>query len=181
MRRALGAVALLVLTAGVASAASEPGWNLFRQDQASPRDAVTRALRTNVNVGAVVLTCERGVVQLQLHPSTDGPLLPSGASPEQMKDDPRADLTIDGRSFPVAIAFSDEHAVVSDSGERRFAALSSGLLDALEAGRTLQLRLDLVREAAGEPASFDGDLRIDLQAGAGSAALASVRRHCRGR
>jgi len=66
MCRALGAVALLVLTAGVASAASEPGWNLFRQDQASPRDAVTRAIRTNVNVGAVVLTCERGVVQLQI-------------------------------------------------------------------------------------------------------------------
>lgn len=181
MRRAFVAVAFLVLTAGVASAASEPGWNLFRQDRSSPRDAVTRTLRTNLNVGAVVLACERGVLQLQLHSSTDGPILPTGVAREQMKDDPRVDLTIDGRSFPVAIAFSDEHAVVSDSGERRFAALSSGLLDALEAGRTLHLRLDLVREAAGEPASFDGDLRIDLQAGAGSAALASVRRHCRGR
>ena len=181
MRRALVAVAFLALTAGVASAASEPGWNLFRQDQASPRDAVTRALRTNLNVGAVALTCERGVVQFQLHPSNEGPILPAGATRKQMKDDPRADLTIDGRSFPVAIAFSDEHAVVSDREERHLAALSPGLLDALEAGRTLQLRLDLVREPSGEAASFDGDLRIDLQAGQGPAAVAGVRRDCKGR
>lgn len=179
MRRAFVAIAFLVLTAGVASAASEPGWNLFRQDRSSPRDAVTRSLRTNLNVGAVVLACERGVLQLQLHSSTDGPILPMGVAREQMKDDPRVLLTIDGRSFPVAIGFSDEHAVVSDRQERRLAALSPALLDALETGRALQLRLDLVREAAGEPASFDGDVRIDLQAGAGSAALASVRRHCR--
>lgn len=180
MRRAFVAVAFLVLTAGVASAASEPGWNLFRQDRTSPRDAVTRTLRTNLNVGAVVLACERGVLQLQLHPSTDGPILPTGVSREQMKDDPRADLTIDGRTYPVAIAFSDEHAVVSDRQERRLAALSPALLDALEAGRTLRLRLDLVREAAREPASFDGDVRIDLRAGEGAAALAGVRRDCRG-
>lgn len=180
MRRAFVAIAFLVLSAGVASAASEPGWNLFRQDRASPRDAVTRALRTNLNVGAVVLACERGVVQLQLHPSTEGPLLPTGVPREQMKDDPRADLTIDGRTFPVAIAFSDEHAVIGDRQEHRLAALSPGLLDALEAGRTLQLRLDLVHETAGEPAPFDGDIRVDLQAGEGSAALAGVRRDCKG-
>lgn len=181
MRRVFVATAFLVLMAGVASAASEPGWNLFRQDSASPRDAVTRALRTNLNVGAVVLACERGVLQLQLHPSTEGPILPKGGAREQMKDDPRADLAIDGRSFPVAIAFSDEHAVVSDRQERRLAALSPAILDALEAGRTLQLRLDLVREAAGEPASFDGDIRIDLRSGEGPAALAGVRRDCRGK
>lgn len=181
MRRAFVALAFLVLTAGVASAASEPGWNLYRPDRAAPRDAVTRALRTNVNVGAVVLACERGVLQLQLHPSTDGPLRPAGVPLDWMKDAPRADLTIDGRSFPVAIAFSDEHAVVSDRQERRLAALSPALLDALEAGRTLQVRLDLVREAAGEPAAFDGEVRIDLQAGEGPAALAGVRRDCKGR
>jgi hypothetical protein len=44
------------------------------------------------------------------------------------------------------------------------------------AGKTMVLRFDLVAERAGQPRAFDGEVVIALQAGAGGAAVAAVRR-----
>lgn len=56
--------------------------------------------------------------------------------------------------------------------------LSTTLLQAMETGHTMLLRFDIISEAAGQPPEFDGELRIDLTAGQGGAAVAAVRRGC---
>ena len=174
--------ALAVLAASLASATSESGWTLVRQDETPRVYAITKSLRTNLNLLAVVLACEqierRNSLQLQLYPSNQEPILPAGASPEDMKEAPRVELTIDDKNYDVQVAFGGDYALVLDGVDGDLPMLSAKLLEALEAGKSLRLRFDLVREAAGQPASFDGDVEIDLQAGEGTGALATVRREC---
>lgn len=174
--------AIVTLAGSLASAASESGWALVRQDESPRIYAITKSMRTNLNLAAVVLACEqierRNSVQLQLYPSNQEPILPAGASPEDMKEEPRAELAIDDRSYPVQVAFGGDYALVMDVVDGDLPVLSTRLLEALEAGKNLRLRFDLVREAKGQPASFDGDVEIDLQAGEGTSALATVRREC---
>ncbi len=170
------------LAASLASAASESGWTLVRQDETPRVYAITKSMRTNLNLVAVVLACERierrNNIQIQLYPSNQEPILPAGASPEDMKDEPRAELAIDDKTYSVQVAFGGDYALVMDGVDGDLPMLSTKLLEALEAGKTLRLRFDLVREAASQPASFDGEVEIDLQAGEGAGALATVRREC---
>lgn len=174
--------AVLTLAGSLASAASEAGWTLVRQDETPRVYAISKSMSTNLNLVAVVLACERierrNNIQLQLYPSNQQPILPAGASPEDMKDEPRAELAIDGQTYAVQVAFGGDYALVMDGVDGDLPMLSAKLLEALEAGKTLRLRFDLVREAAGQPASFDGEVEIDLQAGEGTGALATVRREC---
>ena len=185
MRSAGHIFAIAMLAAGLASAASESGWTLVRQDETPRVYAITKSMRTNLNLAAVVLACEqierRNSVQLQLYPSNQEPILPAGASPEDMKDEPRTELAIDEKVFAVQVAFGGDYALVMDGVDGDLPVLSTKLLEALEAGRSLRLRFDLVREAAGQPASFDGEVEIDLRAGEGAGALATVHHECRQR
>jgi hypothetical protein len=178
MRQASAVFAFLVLTSSLALAASEPGWVLQAPEPGESPVAVTKAVRTNLNLGAVVLACERGALRLELHPSTATPLLPAGATRAQMNDAPRVELTVDGRPFAASILFADEHAVVADREDGRTAALSGPLVEALAVGTTLEFRFDLLRETAGQPPASDGTATVDLKAGNGGAALAAVRRAC---
>lgn len=182
MRLAGHIIAVVTLAGSLASAASEAGWTLVRQDETPRIYAITKSMRTNLNLAAVVLACEqtegRNSVQLQLYPSNQEPILPAGASPEDMKDEPRAELAIDDRSYAVQVAFGGDYAIVMDNVDGDLPVLSAKLLEALETGKSLRLRFDLVREAAGQPASFDGDVEIDLHAGEGTGALATIRREC---
>lgn len=178
MRQVSAALALLVLTSSLALAASQPGWVLQVSEPGKPPVAVTKAVRTNLNLGAVVLGCDSGALRLELHPSTDASLLPAGATRDEMKDAPRVELTVDGRQFAASILFADEHAVVADREDRRMASLSRPLADALAAGTTLEIRFDLLREPAGQPAAFDATAKVDLKAGNGGAVLTAVRRAC---
>ncbi|HSS82707.1 MAG TPA: hypothetical protein VLL30_02885, partial [Reyranella sp.] len=107
---------------------------------------------------------------------TRGPWSPKGAAPQQLKDDPRAEIAIDGRVFPVGIFFADDFAVLADQTEQRFPALSEGLLDAMATGNVMLLRFDLLAERARQPAAFDGEAVIALQASSGGAAVSAVRR-----
>ena len=143
---------------------------------AVPSYAVAQPEATTVNVDSVVLMCEPGgvsmpVLQLQLYLADDGPLLPAGAAAEALKGEPRAELAIDGRVFPVALYFADDHVVVADVAQDPVPRLSRRLLDALQNGRRMTLRLDLLAEPAGRPATFDGSLEVDLSA----RAIAAVR------
>jgi hypothetical protein len=178
----LAATLAATMAASLASAASESGWTLVRQDETPRVYAITKSMRTNLNLVAVVLACERierrNNIQLQLYPSNQEPILPAGASPEDMKDEPRAELAIDDTTYAVQVAFGGDYALVMDGVDGDLPMLSAKLLEALEAGKTLRLRFDLVREAASQPASFDGEVEIDLQAGEGTGALATVRREC---
>jgi hypothetical protein len=54
--------------------------------------------------------------------------------------------------------------------------LSDALLNALQAGRRMELRFQLANVAHGQAPAFDGIAVVDLQAGPGGAAVAAVRR-----
>ena len=79
---------------------------------------------SNLNIDSAVLACEEAgdatVLQLQIYLSTEGPIAPKGAAPQQLKDDPRAEIAIDGRVFPVGILFADDYAVLADETEQGF-------------------------------------------------------------
>jgi hypothetical protein len=65
--------------------------------------------------------------------------------------------------------------VLADETAEMFPALSEPLLDAMQKGKTMVLRFDLLAEPAGQPLAFDGEAVIALQAGAGGAAVSAVR------
>jgi hypothetical protein len=162
-----------------AAGAAVVGWKL-EPGVDPPSYAVIDPTRTNLNVDSVVLACEeigdgRGL-QLQLYLSTEGPLAPKGVLPRGLKDEPRAEIEIDGRGFPAGLYFADDYVVLADEIKGMFPVLSDRLLDAMESGRTMVLRFDLLSEPVGQPASVDGELVIGLQAGRGGAAVATVRR-----
>jgi|GEM_PF-711306 len=145
-----------------------PGWTLER-DVDPPGYAVIEPRRSGLNIDAVVLACEadddRRILQLQLYLTNDGPLMSHGATAGRAKAEPRAEVSIDGQDFPVALLFAEDHVVLADETERRVPRLSERLLDAMEEGATMRLRFDLVAEPAGQPAAFDGEAVIDLRAG----------------
>ena len=180
MRALRGVVRLASMLACLGAApAAFADWEL-EQDVEPPSYAVIEPESTNLNIDSVVLACEEAgdarVLQLQIYLSTEGPLLPKGVAPQRLKDDPRAEIAIDGHVFPVELLFADDYAVLADETEQMFPALSERLLDAMATGRIMVLRFDLLAERAGQPAAFDGEAVIALQAGAGGAAVSAVRR-----
>ena len=154
-------------------------WKLER-DVDPPGYAVVEPESSNLNIDSVVLACEEAgdsrVLQLQIYLSTEGPLSPIGAVPQPFKDDPRAEIAIDGRVFPVGLLFADNYAVLADETEHMFPRLSESLLDAMATGRIMVLRFDLLAERAGQPAAFDGEAVVALRDGEGGAAVSAVRR-----
>jgi len=170
---------LLAMLAGVGAAPVFAAWKLER-DVEPPSYAVIEPERSNLNIDSVVLTCAAAgnatVLQLQIYLSTEGQLSPKDAAPGQLKDDPRAEIAIDGRVFPVGIFFADDYAVLADQTEQRSPALSEALLDAMATGSVMVLRFDLLAEPAGQPAAFDGEAVIALQPDSGGAAVTAVRR-----
>jgi hypothetical protein len=154
------------------------GWELERGVE-TPSYAVTEPSSTNLNIDSVVLSCEQGPsrhgVQLRLYLSGAGPLAPLGAG-KDLKDDPTVDLVIDGLSYSVQLLFADDFVVVADSADGVMPLLSDALLDALQAGRRMELRFQLAKVAHGQAPAFDGVAAVDLQGGPSGAAVAAVRR-----
>jgi hypothetical protein len=153
-------------------------WQLER-DVDPPGYAVVEPESSNLNIDSVVLACEGAgdarVLQLQIYLSTQGPLSPIGV-PQPFKDDPRSEIAIDGRVFPVGLLFADNYAVLADETEHMFPRLSESLLDAMATGRIMVLRFDLLAERAGQPAAFDGEAVVALRDGEGGVAVSAVRR-----
>ena len=179
MRALPMAVRLAAMLACLGAVPAFADWKLER-DVDPPGYAVIEPESSNLNIDSVVLACEEAgdarVLQLQIYLSTEGPLSPKGAAPQQLKDDPRAEIAIDGRVFPVGLLFADNYAVLADETEHMFPRLSEGLLDAMATGRIMVLRFDLLAERAGQPAAFDGEAVIALREGEGGAAVSAVRR-----
>ncbi|MFI4999795.1 MAG: hypothetical protein ACHQK9_07935 [Reyranellales bacterium] len=161
------------------AAGSVEGWEI-EQGVSPPSYAVIDPTSTNLNVDSVVLVCEAArhgrILQLQVYLSTEEPLAPHGVSPWQLKEEPRAEAVIDGRVFPIGMLFADGYVVLANEEKQMVPRLSESLLNAMQFGRNMTLRFDLVAEPAGQPADFDGEVVIDLRAGAGGAAVAAVRR-----
>lgn len=173
-------LACLCATPSVAGTAGKfEGWEP-EQGVDPPSYAVIDPQSTALNIDSVVLACkeagDRRVLQLQIYLSTVDPLALKGVSPQHLKDDPRAEIAIDGRIFPVGILFADDYAVLADETEQMFPQLSKGLLDTMDKGRIMVLRFDLVAELTGQPAAFDGEAMIVLQVGRGGKAVSAVRR-----
>jgi hypothetical protein len=153
------------------------GWDL-EQDVDQPSYAVAEPTSTDLNIDSVVLSCEQGPsrrgLQLRIYLMGAGPLAPRGGG--TLKDDPEFELVIDGKSHAAQLLFADDFVVVADSADGVMPLLSNTLLDALQAGRRMELRFDLVQEAKGQAPSFDASTVVDLRAGRGGAAVAAVRR-----
>ena len=153
------------------------GWELER-DVETPSYAVTEPASTNLNIDSVVLSCEQGPsrrgLQLRLYLSGEGPLAPLGAG-KDLKDDPTVDVIIDGLSHSAQLLFADDFVVVADTADGAMPLLSDALLDVLQMGRRMELRFQLVAVALGQAPAFDGFAVVDLQAGPGGAAVATVR------
>jgi hypothetical protein len=139
------------------------GWQLERGVDA-PSYAAIEPASTNLNIDSLVLSCEQGRqrrgLQLRLYLSRGRALGPQRG----MIDDPTVDLAIDGASHAAQLLFADDFVVVADSADGVMPLLSPALLDALQSGRRMELRLDF------------GTAVVDLQAGPGGAAVAAVRR-----
>lgn len=158
------------------------GWTP-EQGVDAPSYTVIEPRSRNLNLDVVVLACEQAddhrILQLQLYLTNDGPLMPDGVAAGRAKADPRAEIIIDDHVFPVGLLFAEDHVVLSDEPREMFPGLSERLLDAIEQGATMRLNFDLVAEAVGQPAAFDGGAVVDLQAGpvgTRGKAVAAVRR-----
>jgi hypothetical protein len=176
-----GSLTLLAGLVGIASPAlaGAAGWAL-EANVTKPSYAVAEPTSTDLNVDVVVLSCEQGPdrrgLQMRLYLTGDGPLAPKAAA-AALKDDPRVELVVDGVSQPADLLFADDFVVVADTADGTMPLLSDALLDKLQAGRRLELRFDLVQKPRDQAPSFDGSAVVDLQAGSGSRAVATVR-HC---
>jgi hypothetical protein len=170
--------ALAPFAAHAGSDALSEGWMLER-GTAEPSYAAVVPTRTNVNIDTVVLACEQGwgerLLQLQLYLTDEGVLRPIYPHARPLNDGPRAEASIDGKVFPVALLFAEDHVVLADTQVGPFPLLSDAFLDAVQAGRTMTLRFDHLAEWSGA-STFDSEAVVDLQAPGGRAAIAAVRR-----
>jgi len=124
------------------------------------------------------LSCEQGAdrrgLQLRLYLSGNGPL--ASRLGGKLKDDPRVEIAVDGVSHRAELLFADDFVVVADAADGVMPLLSGKLVDALQRGRRMELRFDLVQEPTGVAPAFDGTTVVELQAGRGGSAVATVRR-----
>jgi hypothetical protein len=155
------------------------GWTT-EPGTAEPSYAVVEPRQTNLNIDTVVLACEEAwgsrVLQIELYLTDEGPLRPIYPHTRPLKDDPRAEISIDGQIFPVALLFADDYVVLADAQEGVFPSLSTSLVDAMQRGKTMTLRFDLLSEWSGQP-TFDGEAIVDLRAPGGPEAITALR-HC---
>jgi len=174
---AFAATASLFLATPAEARGPFGGWEL-EKDVDAPTYAMAEPASTDLNIDTVVLSCEQGAdrrgLQLRLYLSDTGPLAPRHAG--RLKDDPRLEIVIDGVSHKADLLFADRFVVVADTAEGVMPMLSDRLVDALQRGRKMELRFDLVEEPAGQAAAVDGTAVVELQAGRGGSAVARIRR-----
>ena len=174
--RSILVLACLGASAAQAQSVRPTAWKL-EQGTATPSYAAVEPATTNLNIDMVALACEQTqqgqVLQLQLYLSDGGPLRPSGVSPTDLKNDPRARISIDAAEFPVALLFAGDHVLLADGMDGRFPRLSNRLLDALQTGQSMILRFDLVPKQAGYPS--DSEAMVDLRADGAREAIAAMR------
>jgi len=174
------ALACLALGSAAATSPLGDGIGTWRTEPgvSPPSYALTEPIESDLNVDTVVLVCSetlRGrVIELNLYLSEPGFLVPHGADPRWLKDDPSIEIVVDGRTFRADLLFAEGYVIVADGADHRQPLLSTALLDALQYGRTMVLRFDLLQEGAGREARFDSELVVDLRVG--QAAVAAVRR-----
>lgn len=165
----LATLSVLAVLVGRADAhpPAATGWDL-EKDVDVPSYAVAEPANADVDIDTIVLTCEQGQrrpgLQLRLYPMDGGPRASADTK------DPTLDFAVDGVRYAVQLLFAGSFMVVADSADGAVPLLSEALLDAIQAGRRMELRFS----------SADSLTIVDLQAGRGGAAVAAVRR-CAGK
>lgn len=176
----LAAAAIVGPALSAAALAEQPGWSL-RDGEGATLYALSAPSERTLNVKAVVLACEaiegRKVLQIQLYPDGRGPLLPKGAKRQQLKEEARAQLVVDGSINQVELSFGGDYALVTDQAEAGLPYLSRPVADKIEHGNRLVLRFDLIKDNPGGP-EFDAEASVDLKAGDGAKAIGAVLRRC---
>ena len=179
----VGLVVLAVLfgdgTLGTSGASGSGGtaWTL-KSSTDQNLYAVATPAKATLNLKAIVLACEiiegARVMHFQLYPSSSGPLLPTGASRGQLRDEPHARIEIDGAVFGAKIYFAGEFAVIADQVVANHPVITPALGAKIEKGRELTLRFDLLRDQSGAT-PFDAYAVVAID---GAKPIAAVRRRC---
>ncbi len=171
-----GLLGFVTLASPVAAGVPVGGWEL-EKDVDTPTYAFSEPHSTDLNIDMIVLSCEqcpqRRGLQLSIHLLGSGPLAPLATG--KLKDDPRLEVIIDGKTHAVRLLFAGDFIVVADSADGAMPLLSEKLVNALQYGRQLELRFDLQKQDDQAPA-FDGKAIFALQAGRGGSAVARVKR-----
>jgi hypothetical protein len=166
------------LLVGPGLAKMDNGWEL-QETTGQPAYATATPSSTNLNIDSVVLACERaddgGVLQLQLYP-TGSDVSIRAIGPPVWSYGRHAEIKIDDKVFPASVLFADDYVVVANETRGRFPMLSEPLLDAMAKGQTMSLSVSVNMEAISENAGADGHASVDLRAGQGSRAVATLRR-----
>jgi hypothetical protein len=173
------ALACLVLNGTAATSLDHRGQGWRTEPGVSPPSyAVTEPAESDVNVDTIALVCSETAygrtLELDLYVVGPGPLLPNGADSRWLKERPSVETAVDGRRFRADLLFADGYVVVADASDHRWPILSADLLDAMQNGRSMVVRFDLLEDGRDGAGRFDSQLVIDLQAG--QSAIASVRR-----
>lgn len=175
----LAAAGLIATDLRADPAAGRHGWTIERGTD-RPSYAAVEPVATNLNIDMVVLACEETpnnrVLQLQVYLTDEGPLRPKSPTHQSFKISPRAAVSIDRQTFPVALLFADDYAVLADAQEGAFPLLSDALLEAMQRGSRMTLRFDLLEEGPSRAPAFDGEAIVDLEAPQGREAVATMRR-----
>lgn len=174
--RLVAAGALAWWAAPVAASGPATGWELEAGVDA-PSYAIIDPESTDLNIDSVVLSCEQGAgrrgLQLRLYLSSAGPLAPRVE--HELKKDPAVEIAIDGASFAAELFFADDVVIIADTADGAMPMLSDRVVDALQAGQRLELRFDVAEEADNAAPLFESSALIDLQAGPGGGAVATLR------
>ena len=172
-----GLLGFVALASPVAAGVPVGGWEL-EKDVDTPTYALSEPHSTDLNIDMIVLSCEQGPqrrgLQLSIHLLGSGPLAPLSAG--KLKADPRLEVIIDGKNHAVRLLFAGDFIVVADSADGAMPLLSERLVNALQYGRQLELRFDLLQKQGDQALAFDGKAVFELQAGRGGSAVARVKR-----
>jgi hypothetical protein len=172
-------LACLIINSAAATSPSDNAQSWRIEPGVSPPSyAWTEPTESEVNVDTVVLACNETAygqtLELDLYLVGSEPLMPKGGDRARLKERPSVEIVIDGRKFHADLLFADYYVVVANASAHRWPTLSAGLLDAMQHGRSMVLRFDLMEDDHVGTGRFDSQLVIDLQAG--QSAIASVRR-----
>jgi hypothetical protein len=169
------------LTGAGALAASGAGTAWMIEPTSAPRYATIEPASTDLNIDTVRLVCEEGpngrFLQLQLYQTEEGLLASSYDHSAPTRDEPRADITIDGQRFAAKLLQAENYAVLGDERDGDSLKVSDRLLRTLETGKTMKLRIDLLAEVSAAPAS---ETVVDLQRPGKAQAISAMRRCAHG-
>ncbi|NRG17692.1 hypothetical protein HPQ64_08325 [Rhizobiales bacterium] len=157
-------LALAVSLTTFASAASASDWETVSDT------AFTRVLETNSTMVALAVQCA-DEMKLEIYAANDGPIFhaDTGETSEFQYLPGKVLAVIDGEAFPLAAAGAEATTVLFSEGreaQNYLAPISPPLAAALRSGNSLELRFDLLPEAAPDGSPFETYGRFSLNGAA---------------